>query len=252
MNINKELFNEVWERTKKKYVTSQEQPKSYVLGGQSGSGKSYLIKEVREQLNNNVIVINGDDFRRFHPDYEKLQKEQGKDSPKFTAKFAGEMTEAILKKAIDEKYNIVIEGTFRTSETPLRTLKQLKDSGYETNVYIKATSKEQSWLNCLERYNKMLELDPSEARYTDKSHHDLIIDNLAQNVETVSKSSYVDNLKIFTVNGKIYDRNIDKLKDLKSLIQEELDKNTILTEEKDFKLTGKYRASTDKDISKER
>ncbi len=144
MNINKELFSEVWERTKKKHITSQEQPKAYVLGGQSGSGKSYLIKKVLDELDSNAIVINGDDFRRFHPDYEKLQKEQGKDSPKFTAKFAGEMTEAILKKAIYEKYNIVIEGTFRTSETPLKTLKQLKDNNYKTNVYIKATPKVQS------------------------------------------------------------------------------------------------------------
>ncbi|MDX9814405.1 MAG: zeta toxin family protein [Sulfurimonas sp.] len=230
MSINQELFNEVWERTKKRYLTSQEQPKAYVLGGQSGSGKSYLIKEVKEELNNNVIVINGDDFRKYHPDYEKLQKEQGKDSPKFTAQFAGEMTEAILKKAIYKKYNIVIEGTFRTSETPLKTLKQLKDSAYETNVYIKATSKEQSWQNCLERYNKMLELDPREARYTDKTHHDLIVDNLAQNVEIVSKSPYVDNLKVFTTKGKIYDRNIDKSKDLKSTIQQELDRDIALKE----------------------
>lgn len=252
MNINQELFNVVWERTKKRYVTSQEKPKAYVLGGQSGSGKSYLIKEVREELNNNVIVINGDDFRRFHPDYEKLQEEQGKDSPKFTAEFAGKMTESILKKAIDEKYNIVIEGTFRTSETPLRTLKQLKDSAYETNVYIKATPKQQSWENCLERYNKMLELDPREARYTDKAHHDLIVDNLAENVETVAKSPYVDNLKVFTVNGKIYDRNIDKSKDVKSIIQNELDKKTILIEKTAFKLTGKYKISKDKDNERSR
>ncbi len=81
----------------------------------------------------------------------------------------------------------------------------------------------------------MLELDPSEARYTDKSHHNLIVDNLAQNVETVSKSSLVDNLKIFTINGKIYDRNIDKSKDLKSIIQAELDKDIISIQQKPFK-----------------
>ena len=100
----------------------------------------------------------------------------------------------------------------------------------------------------------MLELDPSEARYTDKSHHDLIIDNLAKNVETVSNSPYVDNLKVFTIKGEIYDINIDKSKDLKSIIQNELDRdiNSVIEQEKPFKLTGKYKISNDKSISKER
>jgi len=90
---------------------------------------------VKKELNNNAIVINGDDFRRFHPDYKKIQKEYGKDSPKVTAQFAGKMTEAVLEKAISENYNIIIEGTFRTFKTPLETLQKLKNANYETNIY---------------------------------------------------------------------------------------------------------------------
>jgi|GEM_PF-6348759 len=77
----------------------------------------------------------------------------------------------------------------------------------------------------------MLELDPEEARYTDKFHHDLIVNNLAQNVEIVSNSSYVDNLKVFNVNSKIYDMSTDKIKNLKLIIENELNKGIVLTKE---------------------
>ncbi len=119
MNIDSKIFNEVWNKTLVSYCKPVINPKGYVLGGQSGAGKFYLIEQVQKELNNNVLVINGDDFRKYHPNYRELQRERGKDSPKFTAAFAGEMTEAIFKKAVENKYNIVIEGTFRTSQTPL-------------------------------------------------------------------------------------------------------------------------------------
>jgi len=250
MNVTRELFDEVWQKTKSSYISSEKKPKAYVLGGQPGSGKSYLIEQVKKELNNNAIIINGDDFRRFHPDYKKIQKEYGKDSPKVTAQFAGKMTEAVLEKAISENYNIIIEGTFRTFETPLETLQKLKNANYETNVYIKAISKHQSWKNCLERYEKMLELDPEEARYTDKFHHDLIVNNLAQNVEMVSNSSYVDNLKVFNVNSKIYDMNTDKIKNLKLIIENELNKNIMLIKESKLQTFRLKNKPKNKDIER--
>ena len=91
-------------------------PKAYVLGGQPGAGKSGLIKRASQLCFNNIIIISGDDFRKFHPDYKQLQERYGKDSPKYTAAFAGKMTEAILNKAVSEHYNIVIEGTFRNQK----------------------------------------------------------------------------------------------------------------------------------------
>ncbi len=192
-------------------TANQEKPQGYVLGGQPGAGKSALIEDVKNLLNRNVIVINGDDFRKYYPDYEKLQKEQGQDSPKFTAEFAGKMTEAIFNKAMNEKYNIVIEGTFRTSETPIKTLQQLKNNHYETTVLIKTCHQDISWNSCLERYNKMLETNPKEARFTDKAHHDLVVQNLAKNIKEVFKSGLVDNMQVFVrTAGKGKDNDLPK------------------------------------------
>ena len=94
-----------------------------VLGGQPGSGKSVLTDSIKNQTPN-VVCINGDEYRSWHPKFSQIQEKYGKDSSKITAKFAGKVTEYLINRAIKEKYNVVIEGTFRTAETPLKTLKE--------------------------------------------------------------------------------------------------------------------------------
>lgn len=198
MKIDENIFNIIWSDLKKDYITPVNNPKAFVLGGQPGAGKSNLIETVRKELNKNVIVINGDDYRKYHPDYANLQAIYGKDSPKHTAIFAGMITEMILDKAIKNKLNIVIEGTFRTTTTPIKTLQLFKDNGYNTNVLIQTCHKDISWQSCLERYEKMLETNPAEARFTDQAHHDMVVDNLANNIKEVQKSGLVDNMKIYS------------------------------------------------------
>ena len=178
-------------------ATPTQHPQGFVLGGQPGAGKSSLIQKVKSELKGNVIVINGDDYRKYHPDYAKFQAQGTKDSAPKTQEFAGKMTEAILQKGIKEKYHIVIEGTFRTADTPIKTLKQFRESGYQTKVMIQTCDKALSWESCLERYNKMLEVNPKEVRYTTKEHHDLVCENLATNVEKVCQSGFVDKVEIF-------------------------------------------------------
>lgn len=199
-------------------------PRGYVLGGQPGAGKSGLIKRASQLCFNNIIIISGDDFRKFHPDYKQLQEQYGKDSPKHTAAFAGKMTEVILNKAIEEHYNIVIEGTFRNPATPIKTLSLMKENGYRTQIMIQTCSKELSWKSCQERYEKMLEVMPSEARWTDKTHHDLVCENLAKNIKTVIESKKADKTEIYFRDEKgknelIYSSESKKELSVKSLNQ---------------------------------
>lgn len=213
-------------------------PKGYVLGGQPGAGKSGLIKRASELCFGNIIIISGDDFRKFHPDYKEFQRRYGKDSPKYTAAFAGKMTEAILNKAIKEHYNIVIEGTFRNPAIPIKTLSLMKESGYETQVMIQTCSKELSWKSCQERYEKIREVMPNEARWTDKAHHDLVCENLAKNIKTVLESGKADSAEIFfrdeagrneqiysTENGKAFDVNLLNKKIGVEPLEKSLDRN---------------------------
>ena len=136
------------------------------------------------------------------------------------------MTEAVLNKAIEKRYNIVIEGTFRTSDIPIKTLSKMKENGYKTEVMIQTCSKELSWKSCQERYFAMMRVDEingtNEARWTDKTHHDLVCKNLAKNIKIVCESGKADKIEIyfrdeFGKNKLIFSSDNGKILNIKSL-----------------------------------
>lgn len=96
-----------------------------------------------------------------------------------------------------------IEGTFRTAETPLKTLKELKDNGYTTYVCIKTCPAEVSWNRCLSRYEEGLNDKSGKERFTAKSHHDLVIKNLAKNADIVYKSGLADKFGVVCESGDL-------------------------------------------------
>ena len=194
-------FAEVWAKEiirKSRCAVPCPHPRAFVLGGQPGAGKSNLIRLARKELDGNVVVINGDDFRKYHPAYALFQQFSALTMPQKTAAFAGAMTEAVLRRAMSEQYNIVVEGTFRTADTPIRTLKNLMENGYEREVLIQICDKRLSWESCVQRYHEALAVNPGEARYTEQSHHDGVVRGLARNIRTVQASGLADNLRIFT------------------------------------------------------
>lgn len=130
MDYTKEEFNAVLNVIYTDLIKDKENNllEATLTGGQPGAGKS-LINDILTTKNKNLITINGDEFRTYHPKYEKLIKEYGNDSVLHTQKFAGEMTEALIDKLSDNKYGLIIEGTLRTSEIPLKTKNLLEGKG---------------------------------------------------------------------------------------------------------------------------
>lgn len=212
---SKAILKQIWEHSthQGKILPSSRKPLGYVLGGQPGSGKSVLTETIKKN-NKNIISINGDEYRSWHPYFSEIQNTYGKDSSKITAKFAGKVTEALIKKAIKEKYNVVIEGTFRTAETPLKTLKDLKENGYTTYACIKTCPADVSWNRCLSRYEEGLIDKSGKERFTDRSHHDLVVKNLAKNADIVYKSGLADK---FGVVGESGDLIFDSSKNSKNI-----------------------------------
>jgi zeta toxin len=206
INQENEAFNKIWAGlTSDKSIKQTETPKGYVLGGQPGAGKSNLITLIQKRNNYNILVINGDEFRQYHPKFNEIQAEYGKDAPKHTAEFAGRMTGRVIEKALEQKLNIVVEGTFRTAETPLKTLSDMKENNYSTSVYIMTTSAQKSWNGTLERYDKMLAAGQAP-RYTDKAHHDKVVAELPKNADIVFKSGKADDFKVYSREGLIFDK----------------------------------------------
>ena len=207
LNTDEQLaFDLIWEleHTDPAYAPA-ENPQGYVLGGQPGSGKSRLQKIASSEVGGNLIIANGDAYRRYHPDFEAIQVKHHDDSPKYTAEFSGKMTQLVIAKALENKYNLLVEGTFRNAETPLKTLKQMTDSGYDTHVLVKTCPKEVSWANTGKRYQAMIAAGETP-RHTDQAHHDLVVNVLADNADLVFKEGPMGDFRVYNYDGILFNK----------------------------------------------
>ena len=171
-------------------------PRAFLLGGQSGAGKTRLHKICGQQLGDNVIVINGDEFRKSHPNFSAIQERYGVDAPAHTAQWAGKMTEALIDAFSAQGYNLIIEGTLRTSEVPLRTAALLRERGYAVSLAIMAVKPEISLVSCQIRY-EMMRLAGTTPRATDPEHHNKIVRDIADNLAVLEGSGSFDRIAIY-------------------------------------------------------
>ena len=163
-------------------LAPSDNPQAVLLGGQSGAGKTNLHKLLTDELGKNAIVINGDEYRSFHPRYKEICRQCGIDGPAHTAAWAGRMVEAVVDALSIMGYNLVIEGTLRTSEVPLKTAQLLRGRGYRVSLALMAVKPEISLVSCQIRYEEM-RVAGTTPRATDPAHHNKIIDQIVSTCE---------------------------------------------------------------------
>ena len=178
----------------KSMYSPTENPKVVLLGGQPGAGKSGLENMVN--IKKNYVSISGDDYREYHPRFKEINLEYGWEASKYTQQWAAEITEKLIKELRKEKYNLIIEGTLRTAELPLKEANAFKKAGYNVELNVVVVKPEKSRLGTLERYEAMLK-QGKVPRMTPKEHHDLVVNNIGNNLEIIYNSKAFDNIKLF-------------------------------------------------------
>lgn len=215
--------NIIWEDIQREYksLSSVSNPEGIITGGTPGAGKSVFVKLAKNRLNDNLLVIDGDQYRKFHPNFAKLQKLVGSDIAFVTGPFYGKMVRNILTKAMEHKYNVIIESTFKSVDSPLDYLKTLKANGYTTTVNIIAVDKEVAWHSTIERKEAMIAAgEPS--RSVDRTYFDQTAANLAGNVESVYKTGLVDKLEVRNRTTRLFDSRFNDISQLQNIIKQEL------------------------------
>lgn len=183
-----------------------ENPVVIFLAGQSASGKGQL----KNEIDNNFLIIDVDDFRKYHPDYFKLYKKHGKESAKYTHDFASEVADELIKKGADLKINILIDGTLKNFEKPFERASYLKEKNYICEIRAVVTKPEKSALANLLRYEELLErkriprLAPSEV-------HNECVKKFPSTITKLFKTGIFSQVLLFNRNRElIYHSNVDK------------------------------------------
>ena len=211
--LSEEEFEQTYQKIKKLVIenkTPVESPIAITLGGQPGAGKSNIYDIARKRFSNNIVEIDCDAFRIFHPYYRQIKNIFGKEDAFKTNPFVFKIVDLLIEELSNEKYNLIIESSLNSPNSALENGKTLPPKGYQVELHIMATPKDISWQGTIDRYNKDSNKD-GNSRAVSKEFHDKVVENICQSLYIVKNSGLMSNILIFDRNKKcLYDMKKDK------------------------------------------
>ena len=211
--LSEEEFNQAYQEIKQK-VTKNKKPVKFpiciTLGGQPGAGKSNIYNIAKRRFSNNIVELDCDAFRVFHPYYNQIKNIFGKEDAFKTNPFVFKAVDLLIEELSEEKYNLIIESSLNSPNSALQNGKALPPKGYKVELHIMATPKDVSWQGTIDRYNRELKRGGSP-RAVSKEFHDNVVKNIVHSLDVVKESGFMSNILIFDRNKKcLYDMQKDK------------------------------------------
>lgn len=171
-------------------------PTAVILGGQTGSGKTGMIAHSIEQFpDGNVVVINSDDLKPFHPKSSEIAKLYPDLYTKVTDQESNTWTSDLFEATMTRGYNLIFEGTMKNTRI-LGTMRRLKSLGYEVIVRALSVCDLESMLSVLERYTAQVEAK-GWGRLVVPEHHYETYRGMPETVGEIEESGVPDRIEIF-------------------------------------------------------
>jgi predicted ABC-type ATPase len=187
-----DIFNDILlDYVESQILTPVKNLKGVILGGQLGSGKSYLKEEIFKEFKECFIFISTDDLRPYHPAYSALQQnpETIQNAANLVNPYASAWTERLIEYCIANKYNLIIDSTLGgNTEAVFRTIDMYKNNGYQVHLRVMAVPAIISKLSIFLRYETQL-AEKGFARWTRMEDHD----DRFEKLETVLKEIITSN-----------------------------------------------------------
>lgn len=182
-------------------LTPQENPLAFILGGQPASGKSKLAKEFTSKFsNNNILFVNGDIYREFHPNRQELINNPLSYS-KETQIFSNVFTENLIREAIENKYNIMVEGTMRNPQVPFNTAKIFKENGYRVEVLAISAPAIFTELDLYNRYQEEINFQ-GWGRLAEIESHNSAVNGILESLDLLYREKAVDKIHIYSYQAE--------------------------------------------------
>lgn len=99
--------------------TPVDQPTAYLMGGGTASGKSSILRSGQVTLPKNTVAIDADAIKAKLPEYQSMLRAGDKRAATFAHEESSYLSKKIMKKATDESYNMMLDGTGDSSMAKL-------------------------------------------------------------------------------------------------------------------------------------
>lgn len=196
-------------------VRKSNEPCTVFVGGQPGAGKTRATHIVLGMglHDGQLLNVNGDDLRQYHPDYDRLCDEDPLTMPERTAKASAAWIRMTMEYAAENRIPAIVEGTWRNAATVLDEAANAKRHDRGTHAIVLAVPPALSRIAILERYYR----DRSAglpARWTPASAHENTISNLSDTVRRIATSPSIDRFTVIGRDGDVlFDGTGDRKED---------------------------------------
>ncbi|CAJ0902851.1 hypothetical protein R20233_04844 [Ralstonia sp. LMG 32965] len=193
-------------------TTPQEHPKAILLGGQPGAGKSALAAEAVRELraSGGAVVIDADRMREENPRYKQLSKEDPQNAADRTQKEAGEWATRLTMAAVENRRNLVVDGTMRSPENIRDLAARLKDNGYEVEARVLAVNPETSMTRARLRFEEQV-AERGTGRFVNKEQHDNAYVGMVESVRALERDKLTDSVRVYDANQRqIYENRQER------------------------------------------
>ncbi len=193
--------HEMYYQTIKRIYTGrkipQKHPIAIIIGGQTGAGKSSIIGYSTTMFkDDNVVIINSDEIKPFHPKSEEIAKLYPDLYTKITDQESNTWTSKLFEELRRERYNIIFEGTMKNNRIADESITELEELGYTVVVRGLAVCDIESRISILERYEGQV-TTRGYGRLVVPNHHNQTYQGMPNTIDYIEQTGRYDILEIF-------------------------------------------------------
>lgn len=177
-------------------------PIACILGGQPASGKGNLASIITKSIypEQTFLIVNGDTYRNFHPDYQNLVKNPHIYS-KETQVFSNVFTEELIKEAVRNRFHIIIEGTMRNPKIPLNTSNLFRQNGFKVEALAISAPAIFTEMGIYIRFQEEINKQRM-GRLAEISSHNSAVIGVPKSLDLLYSKNAVDRIHIYSMYGK--------------------------------------------------
>lgn len=149
-----------------------------------------------------IVKIIGDDLRSYLPHYKSLQRADDRTAAFYTDRDSGRLVEMAIADAAQRRVNVLVEGTMRSPEVVAKTLRDFRESGFQTDARALAVSPELSSLGILQRYAAQKE-SRGVGRMTTTEAHSAALTGMLATLDRIQDERLADRLTLYRRGGEV-------------------------------------------------
>lgn len=210
--ISEEYTRKIFERfirPELKQFTPLDAPTGVIVGAQPGAGKSQILNLLKTEFQNNIVICNADDYRKFHPETEEILFLHEPYFPDITTGLAQNLNLMLRNECKSRGFNFALEITLGDGAGANATIQGIKNSGFICHLDIMAVNEKWSRLGIVERLEAQRAIE-KYGQVVSTEVHDERYHAMPNALMEVTTKKLFDQLRVFNRKTQMFNGRLQQ------------------------------------------